>query len=261
MNWYKQAKRTFQEHIEDVISADLNSPIFITEDYEIIDGAHRTSKAFILNRTIDAIILSQKDLDKALLSPNSNYVGQIYRDDDGDEYSITKLLDLYGKRKTLTVEPKEILKQSKDVWGKSMDVYEVIDKAKKRMSAFNLKTYKISGSPDGYWITNKGETIHCGFWKHAQYAYDNPDTFGIKEIVEKMLNEGHSINAMGDYLVDCAIKNGAIRVNITMNIVDAMVRSKDDFEDKYIEILQIAKRCGISEDKIFKHILNELPKH
>lgn len=129
MNWYKKASRTIEQHIEDVVNADLDSPIFITEKYEIIDGAHRTCKAYILGQKIEAIILTQKDIEQALLPEDSNYVGQIYRDDDKNEYSITKLLELYGNKKPVIMKPKDILKQSEDVWGKEINIYDIIKKA------------------------------------------------------------------------------------------------------------------------------------
>ncbi len=129
MNWYKKAARTIEQHVEDVVNADLDSPIFITEDNEIMDGAHRTCKAYILGQKIEAIALSQKDINKALLPKDSNYVGQIYRDDDKNEYSITKLLELYGDRKPILMNPKDILKQSEDVWGKEINIYDIIKKA------------------------------------------------------------------------------------------------------------------------------------
>lgn len=133
MNWYKKASRTFSEHVRDVINADLNSPIFVTENLEIIDGAHRTCKAFLLNEKIDAIILSNKEINKAYLPENSDYIGQIYRDDNKKEYSVTKLIELYGKRKASQLKPETILKHSKNVWGSQVDVFEVMKEAKKKM--------------------------------------------------------------------------------------------------------------------------------
>jgi len=133
MNWYKRASRTFNEHVRDTVNADLSSPILITEKYEIVDGAHRTAKSFLLGKKINAIILSNEEINKAYLPENSDYVGQIYRDDDGNEYSVTKLIELYGKRKTVLFDPKIILKQSKNVWGKKMDIYEVMNEAKKNL--------------------------------------------------------------------------------------------------------------------------------
>jgi len=132
-NWYKKASRTIKEHVRDVVDADMDSPIFITEKYEIIDGAHRTCKAFLTGQTVEAIILSQNDINKALLPDDSKYVGQIYRDDQKDEYSVTKLLELYGNKKTVTMQPEIIIKQSQDVWGKKVDIYEIMAMAKKRM--------------------------------------------------------------------------------------------------------------------------------
>ncbi len=131
MNWYKKASRSREEHIEDVIKADLNSPIFITETYEIIDGAHRSAKAAILNQNVEAIILTQDDLNKTLLPEDSDYVGQIYRDDDKNEYSVTKLIELYGDRETFTADPKKILENSENVWGSKIDIYDIIGEAKK----------------------------------------------------------------------------------------------------------------------------------
>ena len=61
---------------------------------------------------------------------DSDYVGQIYRDDDKNEYSVNKLTELYGKRKPIFLSPKLILKSSKDVWGSEVDVNEIIEKAK-----------------------------------------------------------------------------------------------------------------------------------
>lgn len=133
MNWYKKASRTFSEHVRDVINADLNSPIFITENFEIIDGAHRTCKAYLLGKKIDAIILTQEEINKALLPKDSDYVGQIYRDDDKNEYSVTKLIELYSDKKTIPFNPKIILKQSKNVWGKKVNIFEIMEEAKKKM--------------------------------------------------------------------------------------------------------------------------------
>ncbi len=131
MNWYKKASRTFSEHVRDTINADLNTPIFITENYEIVDGAHRTAKAFLLKKKINAIILTKDEINKAYLPEDSDYVGQIYRDEDKNEYSVTKLIELYGKRKTIALNPKIILKQSKNVWGKKVNIYEVMEEAQK----------------------------------------------------------------------------------------------------------------------------------
>jgi len=131
MNWYKKASRSIQEHIHDVVHADLTKPIFVTEKLEIIDGAHRTCKAYILKKNIKGIILTQKEINRALLPENSDYVGQIYRDDDKNEYSVTDLIDLYGSKKTLTFNPKTILKQSENVWGKEINIYEIIEEARK----------------------------------------------------------------------------------------------------------------------------------
>ena len=133
MNWYKKASRSIAEHIRDTIKAPIDIPIFITEGYEIIDGAHRTAKAYILNKTIKSIILSQKDLDQTLLAKDSDYVGQIYRDDDKNEYSVTALIELYGKRKPIIMNPSVILKNSEDVWGKKVDIYEIMEEASKIM--------------------------------------------------------------------------------------------------------------------------------
>jgi len=134
-NWYKKASRSFEEHIKDVVKADLSSPIFMKKDGEIIDGAHRTCKAFILGRKIRAVILSQKELNRALLPKDSDYVGQIYRDDSKNEYSVTKLIDLYGsgKKNTVIANPEAVLKRSKDVWGKEVDIYAIIEEAKKNL--------------------------------------------------------------------------------------------------------------------------------
>ena len=133
MNWYKLASRTIKEHINDTVNADLSSPIFVTEDYEIIDGAHRTAKAYILNKKIKAIILTQEEINPAFLPEDSDYVGQIYRDDDKNEYSITKLIELYGKRRPVVVDPKAVLKRSKDVWGKEIDIFDIIEEAKNEL--------------------------------------------------------------------------------------------------------------------------------
>ena len=131
MNWYKIASRTIQEHIRDVVNADLTSPIFITEKHEIIDGAHRTAKAYILDETIEAIILTKNEIEKTRLPNDSKYVGQIYRDDDKNEHSVTKLIELYKDKKPIAVNPKDILKQSKDVWGKEVNIFDIIRQAKK----------------------------------------------------------------------------------------------------------------------------------
>lgn len=134
MNWYKLASRTIKEHIHDVVHADLDSPIFITEKHEIIDGAHRSCKAHILGKKVQAIILTKDEINKAHLPEDSDYVGQIYRDDDKEEYSVTKLIELYGKRKPVTMDPKEILKNSENVWGKEMDIYAIMDEAKRSLN-------------------------------------------------------------------------------------------------------------------------------
>jgi len=141
MNWYKKASRSIKEHIRDTIKADLDSPLFVTENYEIIDGAHRSAKASILGKPVEVIILTQDDLNKALLPEDSDYVGQIYRDDDKNEYSVTKLIELYGKRPTKTADPKMIIKNSEDVWGSKVDIYEIIEEAKKGL----LKAAKRTG--------------------------------------------------------------------------------------------------------------------
>jgi hypothetical protein len=131
MNWYKKASRTISEHIKDTINADLSHPIFITEDLEIIDGAHRTCKAYILGKPVEAIILNKDEIHNALLPKDSDYVGQIYRDDDKNEHSITKLIELYGNKKPIVMKPKDILKKSEDVWGKEINIYDIIKEAKK----------------------------------------------------------------------------------------------------------------------------------
>ena len=129
-NWYKTAARSVEQHIKDTINADLDSPIFITEKHEIIDGAHRTAKAYIYSKKVDAIILSQDEINEALLPEKNDYVGQIYRDEDKNEYSVTKLIELYGDRPTETFDPEVILKQSKDVWGK-VSIEDIIRQVKK----------------------------------------------------------------------------------------------------------------------------------
>lgn len=131
MNWYKKASRSIKEHIKDTINADLTHPIFVTENFEIIDGAHRTCKAYILGKPVEAIILNNKEINSALLPKDSDYVGQIYRDDDKNEHSITKLIKLYGNRKLVVMKPKDILKKSEDVWGKEINIYDIIKEAKK----------------------------------------------------------------------------------------------------------------------------------
>jgi hypothetical protein len=131
MNWYKIASRTIKEHIRDVVNADLTSPIFITEKYEIIDGAHRTAKAYILNEPIEAIILTKEEIEKARLPNDSKYIGQIYRDDDKNEHSVTKLIELYEDKKTIKMNTEDILKRSEDVWGKEVNIFDIIKQAKK----------------------------------------------------------------------------------------------------------------------------------
>ena len=139
MNWYKKASRTIEEHIRDTVKAPIDIPIFVRDTYEIIDGAHRTAKAYILNKTIKGIILSQDDLNKALLTTNSPYVGQIYRDDDKNEYAVTTLIELYGKRKPIILNPRIVLENSPDVWGKKIDIYEIMEEAEKVINAQNNK--------------------------------------------------------------------------------------------------------------------------
>jgi len=152
MNWYKIASRTVKEHIRDVIKADLDSPLFVTETYEIIDGAHRSAKASILGKNVEIIILTQDDLNKALLPEDSDYVGQIYRDDDKNEYSITKLIELYGNRPTETADPNMILDNSENVWGSKVDIYDIMEEAKKELlkEAKLNGWYKTAGKEGGY---------------------------------------------------------------------------------------------------------------
>ena len=140
MNWYKLASRTIKEHIHDVAHADLGSPIFITEKHEIIDGAHRSCKASILGLNVQAIILTEDEINKAYLPEDSDYVGQIYRDDDKNEYSVTKLIELYGNKKPITMDPDEILKNSESVWGKEIDIYAIMDEARKKLKPKSRKS-------------------------------------------------------------------------------------------------------------------------
>jgi hypothetical protein len=104
---------------------------------------------------------------------------------------------------------------------------------------------------DGYWILKGGETHHCGFWGHGEYVVKHPELFQMESFIEDWENEGNSISTAGDEIVNAAIARGAIRVNLG-RVVDVLVRSKDDFDTHYIEILRIAKKHGFREDQIFK---------
>jgi hypothetical protein len=135
MNWYKIASRSIEQHIHDVIHADLNSPILITQNYSIIDGAHRTAKAYILGKKVNAIILSPEEIEKTKLHEGSKYQGQIYRDDDKNEHAVTELIELYSKREPIVMDPITILNESEDVWGKVKiaDIVEMtIERLKKK---------------------------------------------------------------------------------------------------------------------------------
>lgn len=113
---------------------------------------------------------------------------------------------------------------------------------------------KSQAQMDGYWILRSGEVHHCGFWGHGIYVFEHPELFEMEKVVRQLLDDGESANTVGDHIVNNAVRKGAIRVNIT-RVVDVLVRSKADFDDRYIEILKITKRHGLGEDKIFKHFI------
>ena len=104
-------------HIEDVFDANLASPIFVTEDYQIVDGGHRVAKAFILGLPVPSIILTQEEIDKTRLEPEENYVGQIYRDDGDREHSVTDLIRLYRKKPAIPLDARMLVSRNEDVWG------------------------------------------------------------------------------------------------------------------------------------------------
>jgi hypothetical protein len=124
---------TVSGHVDDVLSANLSYPIFITSDGLIIDGMHRTLKAILEDRLINVIMISSEEIEFASLNPRDSYVGQVYISDfngEQKEYSIDRIISLYSSNPTVTLEPDKLLKNNIDGWG-GLDPYVVLEEARK----------------------------------------------------------------------------------------------------------------------------------
>ena len=122
-------EKQIQTHIDGVNNADISDPVFVTEQMEIVDGAHRTAKAFIEKKMIPYIMLSQEELNKTILDKDENYIGQVYVDDSDIEYSVKKIMKLYKNRKPKMIDPKDIIENSPKAWG-NMGIEDILEKMK-----------------------------------------------------------------------------------------------------------------------------------
>lgn len=77
------------EDYKRIIKADLRYPIIITNDYKIIDGMHRLSKAFLLKKKyVRAYKIDDKTMDKFIISKRK---GKEWTANDWNYYeSLTK---------------------------------------------------------------------------------------------------------------------------------------------------------------------------
>jgi len=124
MNWYSR------HHIEDIKKADLRYPIFVTEEYDIVDGAHRTAKAYLQGKPIEAIVLTPEELDVAIIDPERNYRGQVYVDEKDNVYAVTEIQKKFSGKPTVKLDPEKLLERNKDCWGdeKIMDIIAEMEK-------------------------------------------------------------------------------------------------------------------------------------
>jgi len=135
LNWYKKANQESEidSHINRVLEADMRYPIFITRDYEIIDGAHRALRAKLSGRNMSAIILDQEDLDRVKLLPQSEYSGQVYEDKAGNKYAVKSIINFFSRKPYTTMNPDVVLDKSQDVWD-NISIQEVMEKAQDRLN-------------------------------------------------------------------------------------------------------------------------------
>jgi len=82
-------KSVSPEDYKRIIKADLRYPIIITNDYKIIDGMHRLSKAFLLKKKyVRAYKIDDKTMDKFIISKRK---GKKWNKSDWNYYeSLTK---------------------------------------------------------------------------------------------------------------------------------------------------------------------------
>ena len=136
MNWYRIAKlqtknynKSIQEHVKGVLEANLSCPIFVTEDHYIIDGMHRALKAIVKNKPIEAIVLTQDQMNEAVLQPNENYSGQVYMTDlsgQAEKYAVNKIIELYQSNPSTSLDPQQLLRQNIDGWS-NVNPLEVLE--------------------------------------------------------------------------------------------------------------------------------------
>ena len=82
----------YPDHTRKIAQADLRYPIFIHEDYRLIDGAHRLAKAFSDDRkTIKAYMFSDELMEKFIV----NTEGQIQI---GKIISVAQQIHIFYKR-------------------------------------------------------------------------------------------------------------------------------------------------------------------
>jgi len=91
-------KKKYATHMKRIHAADLSYPIFLTNSYGIIDGAHRISKAFLQNKkTINAYIFPPSLMKKFIIHKGFTEDGRI--DEEGaQEVPLSEVLQLFYKR-------------------------------------------------------------------------------------------------------------------------------------------------------------------
>jgi len=91
-------KKKYAGHIKRIRDANLSYPIFVTGEHNIIDGAHRISKALLLNKkTISAYIFTPALMKKFVIHKGFTEDGKI--DEDGaQEVPLSEALTLFYKR-------------------------------------------------------------------------------------------------------------------------------------------------------------------
>ena len=94
----RPTKKKYAGHIKRIRDANLSYPIFVTGEHNIIDGAHRISKALLLNKkTISAYIFTPALMKKFVIHKGFTEDGKI--DEDGaQEVPLSEALTLFYKR-------------------------------------------------------------------------------------------------------------------------------------------------------------------
>ena len=115
-----------QSHINDIMQAELSIPIFITDNGVIIDGAHRTAKAYLYREMVKGIMVSEEELQSTLLAEDDEYEGQVYGDDLGSYYAINKLSSICNSKQYGEFEPVRLLVNNENIWG-DIKIIEVVD--------------------------------------------------------------------------------------------------------------------------------------